>query len=107
MARKLKVVEPVDAFTAAIREYPDEMLMCRDLGHHWRPVTASRESNGMIHRTMLCANCKSHRYQVLDRSGYIVSSSYSYEPGYVVPGTGRWTGDHRAAMRLASVDRQV
>lgn len=93
-----------DVFATAVKKYPDLMLACRDLGHHWRPVTAKREKDG-IARVMECTTCGAERYQTLDRQGYIVSSSYRYQAGYTIPGIGRLTAEHRATMRLASIDR--
>jgi hypothetical protein len=106
MARRAARAEPVDLFQQMLKEYPDEHIFCRDSGHHWKSLTASRNADGTIRRVMVCTTCQSHRNQTLDRDGYILASNYSYEAGYIVPGLGRWTGARRAAARLASVMRQ-
>lgn len=93
-------------FTEIVAGYPDEMIACRDTGHHWKPITATREKKtGNIRRTLTCQHCAADRNQILDRAGYIISSSYSYQNGYLIPKVGRLTAGHRATLRLASITR--
>lgn len=105
-AKTTKTPRP-DPFTDVVAAYPEEYLTCRDTGHTWRPTTARRESDGTIHRTLTCATCGTDRNQTLDRAGYIITNTYTYKAGYGIPGTGRLTSNHRAALRLASIDRSI
>ena len=93
-------------FTEIVAGYPDEMIACRDTGHHWKPITANREKKtGNILRVLTCQHCYADRHQTLDRAGYIISSHYSYQQGYLIPKVGRLKASHRAALRLASITR--
>jgi len=93
-------------FTQVVAAYSDEYISCRDTGHHWKPITAVREKKtGNIRRVLTCQHCAADRNQVLDRAGYIISSSYSYQSGYLIPRVGRLKASHRAALRLASITR--
>lgn len=103
-AKKNKMTD--GQFANAIADYPDDMLFCRSVGHHWRPVTATKEKDGGIRRVLACTTCAANRNQILDRYGYIVSSTYAYKAGYKIPGTGRLTASHRAALRLSSITRK-
>lgn len=102
---KKTTTKPRDPFTDVVAAYPDEYLTCRDTGHSWRPTTASRDTDGTIHRTLTCITCGTHRNQTLDTGGYIITNTYTYKTGYQIPGTGRLDSSHRAALRLASIDR--
>lgn len=93
-------------FTEIVAAYSDEYITCRDTGHHWKPITAVREKkSGNIRRVLTCQHCAADRNQILDRAGYIISSNYSYQNGYLIPKVGRLTAKHRATLRLASITR--
>lgn len=87
----------------------DAALLCRDVGHYWRPFTASweRESRS-YHRVLRCGRCRTERHQLLDSRGHPVSGHYVYPEGYLAPaGTGRLVGDERDTLRLESVVRAM
>lgn len=107
MVRKIVTVEEPDdgGFSARLSDYPDSFISCRDYGHNWGPSTARRERDGTISRTLVCRVCEASRNQSLDRLGYVISNSYSYEAGYVIGGIGRLSPAHRAQLRLVSIDR--
>jgi len=89
------------------RELTDAALLCRDVGHYWRPFTASweRESRS-YYRVLRCGRCKTERHQLLDSRGHPVKGHYVYPDRYLAPpGTGRLVGDERDALRLESVVR--
>lgn len=90
---------------AALGSYPDEYLSCRDMGHAWKPVTAIRRPDRNIERILGCTRCGARRTQVLDRSGYILSSNYSYAEHYTISGAGRMTTATRARLRLSNLLR--
>ena len=102
----VKKASKVDDFATKVADYPDDFIGCRDTGHHWKPLTATKEKDGSIRRVLSCANCNANRNQTLDKYGYILSSTYAYKSGYVIPGTGRLTASHRAMLRLSSITRK-
>jgi hypothetical protein len=90
-------------FQDRVAGYPEEYLSCRDFGHSWRPVTAEQGKGGVIKRTLGCANCDAQRNQTLDKFGYVLTNSYGYSAGYIMPGVGRLTAAQRATLRLANL----
>ena len=89
------------------RELPDAALTCRDVGHYWRPFTASWEPESRsYYRVLRCGRCKTERHQLLDSRGHPVKGHYVYPDRYLAPpGTGRLVGDERDTLRLESVLR--
>jgi hypothetical protein len=96
-----------DAFPEKVAEYNDTYLHCRDMGHHWQSSTAHRTDNGCILRILTCTTCGTNRRQLITGDGYLTSTHYTYKTGYLIPGTGRLTADHRATLRLESITRQL
>lgn len=90
--------------TDFIEALPDRFLLCRELGHTWKPWTASFDGTA-YDRTLRCPRCKTERHQVLSRYGSVVSNRYSYPDQYLVKGLGHLDGSDRDALRLASVTR--
>jgi hypothetical protein len=90
-------------------ELPDRYLLCRDLGHTWKPFTARWDAEARAYvRELKCSRCKAIRSQHLDAYGSVVSGGYDYPDGYQAPaGTGRITGDGRGALRLSSTLRLI
>ena len=90
-------------------ELPDEFLLCRDIGHLWRPFTARfLAQRNVYERTLRCARCTTERRQTVSLSGDIASGGYVYAEGYVAPaGQGRLTGRARGALRLESIHRLI
>jgi hypothetical protein len=87
------------------QSYPDAYLACRDIGHSWRPLTASWTADGNIHRRLQCVRCHVERAQILDAQGYILSGTYAYADGYQSHGVGGLNRDDRAQLRKANVLR--
>ena len=88
---------------------PDSFLLCRDMGHTWRPFRAyySTELHA-YERVLRCGRCKTERKQSIAENGLILSGSYDYPDGYTAPaGTGRIDGNGRGALRLESVLRLI
>lgn len=92
-----------DVFDRIVSGYPQEFTSCRDFGHSWGPLTAKQGRNGVIERTLSCANCGARRNQTLDKFGYVLTNNYGYSDGYVMPGVGRLTAAQRATLRLANL----
>ena len=81
--------------------------MCRDLQHNWYYQSVERGPDGFI-RQLGCITCGTLKLQHLDRSGYIIKSSYEYPEGYVRPaGAGRVTQEENAQMRLLSLKKKA
>jgi hypothetical protein len=84
----------------------DRLLHCRELGHTWRAwgVSQDRKARCFI-RTTRCASCRTLRHWVIDYSGHVVSSHYTYPDGYlakhVVPGFSR------DPFRLEAIQREL
>lgn len=91
------------------RELSDAALLCRDVGHYWRPFTASFDKASRSYdRVLRCGRCKTERHQLLDSSGHPVKGHYVYPEGYLAPvGTGRLIGGERDTLRLESVVRLI
>ena len=90
-------------------DLPDEFLLCRDIGHQWRPYTARYvPADNAYERTIRCGRCTTERHQSISLQGEITSGGYHYADGYVAPrGQGRLTGRARGALRLESVARLI
>lgn len=85
---------------------PDTFILCRDIGHLWRPWRASITAENSYLRVLRCGRCRTERSQELSMSGHTLSASYTYPEGYQAPaGTGRIDTDGRDALRLESVLR--
>lgn len=85
----------------------DIATQCRDLKHNWFYQSAERSADGFI-RQLGCITCGAFKLQHLDRSGYILKTSYEYPEGYVRPaGAGRVTQEENAQMRLLAVKKQA
>ena len=95
-----------------IDDISDEYLLCRDLGHSWRPhdVKISRKY-GEIHRILQCRSCPTQRVQILDMNGYRMRSKYVYPEDqdkeaapYKLKGVGHLSVDDRAHVRVMSTN---
>jgi hypothetical protein len=83
-------------------------LLCRELGHNWRPHTARFVPEQRAYeRSLRCTRCTCERRQLLDGSGHIVSSQYVHPEGYLHKGLGRIIGEGRDALRLESLHRFI
>jgi hypothetical protein len=95
------------AATEDVREFaeqlPEKFLLCRELGHNWRPFTASRYRDGGFLRILKCPRCRSERHQELSSRGGVVANKYVHAEGYLHKGQGRITGDGRDVLRLVSL----
>ena len=91
--------------TEMAEKYPDKYLLCRDMGHSWKPQSAVWLEDGNIERTITCSRCNTLRRQYLDANGYILVGYYSYADGYQIAGIGRMDTDARAGLRKASLSR--
>src|SRR5262245_10436346 len=86
----------------------ESALQCRELGHLWRPYTASFSTHeGVYHRSLRCSRCRTERVQVLSDKGTVLSNGYVYPDGYLHAGMGRIAGDARDVLRLESLQRSV
>lgn len=81
-------------------------LLCRDLGHSWKPLNAARIKDGFT-RTLVCSCCGTQRSERLDRYGFVEGKNYTYQDGYRVEGIGRLDAYARGSVRLASITRAI
>jgi hypothetical protein len=86
----------------------ERQLHCRELGHNWRPLTATYDRKARCYdRRLRCATCRTERVQVLSSRGEVLSNRYDYPKGYLAsnvdehPGIGAM----RATFRLEAVTR--
>jgi hypothetical protein len=88
---------------------PEDFLLCRDLGHTWRPASARWVPEvSAYERTMRCGRCRAEREQTLSAGGLILSGHYRYESGYTTPpGSGMLGSEGRGALRLESIARLI
>lgn len=86
---------------------PDAFILCRDIGHQWRPYRAWWSGPDKAYRRVLeCTRCETTRTQLIDRRGHVSTGHYLYPEGYVSPpGMGRVDGAGRDALRLGSLLR--
>lgn len=97
------------AVRAWAEDLPDAFIMCRDMGHTWRPYRASwNPQERGYDRVLRCGRCKTERKQLISESGLIERGSYDYPDGYSAPaGTGHIDGNGRGALRLESTLRLI
>jgi hypothetical protein len=89
-----------------IEALPDAYLLCRELGHTWKPWRASTDGRA-YDRVLKCPRCKTERHQVLTMRGHVVSNRYEYPERYLTKGLGSLSGDDRDSLRLASLTRST
>jgi hypothetical protein len=86
----------------------DQFLLCRELGHQWRPFFARWDAEeNAFQRTLKCSRCKTQRHQWLSYSGSVLGNYYEYAEGYTHKGLGRIVGEGRDHLRLESVTRLI
>jgi len=84
----------------------DRMLHCRELGHTWRPWGISEEAEARCYvRTTRCSSCRTLRHWVIDYTGHVVSSHYTYPTGYLA--THVQPGFSRDPFRLEAIQREL
>lgn len=81
-------------------------LLCRELGHNWRPWTA-KAIHGGYERALRCTRCKTERWETLSSTGTKIKGHYVYPENYLHEGLGRIVGDGRDALRLESLSRAL
>jgi hypothetical protein len=87
-------------------DLPVKFLLCRELGHNWRPNTAVQVER-TFERSLRCPRCKTERWQILSLRGEVLAQSYRYPENYLAPKMGRLVRDCRDALRLESISRIV
>lgn len=89
------------------RNLSEDFILCRDLGHLWRPLSARWSAEDSAYeRTMRCGRCSTERHQLLSASGHVLSGNYAYTEGYTAPkGQGRLGTEGRDSLRLESILR--
>jgi hypothetical protein len=83
-------------------------LHCRELGHNWRPLTATWDPKARVFdRSLRCPSCQTIRRQVLSQRGEVLGNRYEYPPGYLAQQLTEHPGiaNMRALFRLEAVTR--
>lgn len=92
-----------ESFAASL---PDRLLQCRELGHTWRHWGASDEPEHRCYvRTTRCSSCRTLRHWVIDYTGHVVTSHYTYPQGYLATQVG--PGLTRDPFRLQAIQREL
>lgn len=94
---------------------PPEFLACRDMGHAWRSWRAWKDTRARCFVQVLrCERCRTERERELSLRGERLSQTYRYpettegEASYLAPkGSGAFTSEGRADLRLLSLERLV
>src|SRR5262245_5266885 len=90
----------VGEVAAFASQLPENFLLCREMGHNWRPWAAQwNPDEQCFDRTLRCTRCKCKRNQSLSNSGAVVASNYEYPDGYEHKGFGRISGEGRDRLR--------
>lgn len=96
--------EAVEEFAAGLK---DRFLLCRDIGHNWKPwVARFDEEHNSFERAHRCVNCRSERWQSVGLRGSILGTQYKYPEGYQSE-LGRIVGEGRDALRVESLTRTM
>lgn len=83
-----------------------KFLHCRELGHTWRPWGVSYEPEARAYvRTIRCSSCRTERHMVVDSTGHVVSSHYTYAEGYMANHVEK--GLRRDTFRLEAIEREL
>lgn len=112
MARRKRRIVADEADAGEVEQWVAHLkqswLLCRELGHTWKPFTARFVIEQRAYeRSLRCSRCATERREVLDSSGHKVSSQYVHPDGYLHKGLGRITGEGRDALRLESLTRFI
>lgn len=100
--------DPAVSPTTFAQGLTDRQLHCRELGHTWRPLTATYDKQARVFdRSLRCSSCRTVRNQVLSRKGEVLSNSYVYPKGYLAQNVDEHPGvaSMRATFRLEAVHR--
>lgn len=105
-ARRQSVSSELTSWAGSL---PAPFLLCRDIGHSWRPYTAEYvAADRQYRRTLRCARCKADRVQRLSTSGHVESTHYEYPDDYLLPtGSGSYDTATRDLVHLESITRLI
>lgn len=80
-------------------------LHCRELGHTWRAWTVTYDRKARCYdRALRCSSCQSVRHELLDGSGAVLRSGYTYAKGYLATNVQAGTLS-RSVFRMESITR--
>jgi hypothetical protein len=90
----------------AAKNWSNEILQCRDLGHSWVAHDAKHVRRlkywSFSHR---CTRCGTVRNREMSEEGQVYASWYTYPAGYQAKGMGRIVGPEKGLLRIATVTR--
>jgi hypothetical protein len=84
-----KDVEKASDITTPYTDYRVDYLFCRSIGHSWRysHVIIRRDTRNRIaqyEEVMICAGCATSKIRVMDKTGNILYTRYSYPERYMI-----------------------
>lgn len=101
--------DPDQPLVARAENLKTSHLLCRTIGHSWKPQAAVFYPKIRAYYTAYrCTRCRTERVAWLDSQGRPTSgggSRYNYPEGYVMPGVGHLDTDDRGVLRLAALSR--
>lgn len=98
--------ESVTTREAFVSGLSNAALHCRELGHTWRSWTVTYDAKAKCYdRRLRCSSCKTFRNELLDRTGDVIRSSYTYAAGYLAKNVDGKV--HRSLFRLESLGRFI
>jgi hypothetical protein len=73
--------------SAALQEYDEDYLLCRNLGHVWRILGYFRGATGLTMRRLECQRCETVRLDKwATRGGERIGATYRYGSDYRLEG---------------------
>lgn len=108
MPPKRKAPSRDEALSAWAEQLAEKQLLCRDLGHNWKPSRVYRSKSSGFIQVLRCTQCKALRRREIDRYGQVLGASYTYPDGYLAPhGVFATTSEGRSQLRLISAHRML
>jgi hypothetical protein len=69
---------------SVMRDYPNEFVDCRDMGHVWSVSTLTKNGT-VLDRTLVCERCSMERSEVISQYGTILTRHYYRPENYTLP----------------------
>lgn len=105
---KRRVPAAAKAITSWAEQLVPQQLLCRDLGHNWKPSRVFPAKNSGFVQVLRCTQCRALRRRVIGRDGQILGAAYTYPDGYLAPtGVFATSADGRSQLRLVSLQRML
>jgi hypothetical protein len=98
--------EPIISIESFAHSLSAGYLACRELGHVWKPFTATYDGEArVIDRRLRCNRCKTQRVQLITMAGHVISNHYKYADGYQAKNVEKGVRYSRDQFRIEAVTR--